>query len=270
MKKTSLLPAIMLFTGAIYLSSCSKPAAGPTGPTGPQGPAGPSMTGSISGHIDLYDEYGSQILNSKTARAVLYSSNYPSHGSALDSVYADSSGAYTFSNISTGFYTIAYKDSNTYGVQLHQNVQFIGGGTLNLDGKISQIPNFNVTTINADSVNHATMNVVMNCSVVSDIKARTLLIFASNNPVTSSNPANYLVVASQAVKANATNVVINIPLNNLYNAGMLSGSTVYFAIYGAATNFATASSYEDFNTGRNIFTAITATPFSPLPTAVLP
>jgi hypothetical protein len=270
MKKISLFAALVLFTGAIYLSSCSKPAAGPAGPTGPQGPAGPAMVGSISGHIDIYDQYGSQILNTKTAHAVLYSSSYPSHGSAIDSVYADSAGAYSFNNISTGFYTIAYRDSNTYGQQLHQNVEFIGGGTLNLDGKISQIPNFNVTVINADSVNHATMNVVMNCSVVSDIKQRTLLIFASNSAATSANPATYLVVASQNVKANVTSVVINIPLNNLYNAGMLSGSTVYFAIYGAASNFGSASSYEDFNTGRTIYTAITPTPFSPLPTAVLP
>ncbi len=262
MKKVSLLPSLMILLAAFYFSSCSKPAAGPAGP---QGPAGPSYTGTISGHIDLFDQYGSQILNSKASYAILYNSS----NAQIDSVGADSAGYYGFSNISTGFYTIAYRAPG-YGQQLRQSFQFLGGGTLNEDGKISQIPAFNIASVNADSINHATMNVVMNCSIVSDIKPRTLLIFASNNPATSANPANYLVDASQTVKANATTVVITIPLSNLYNAGMVSGSTVYFAIYGAATNYSTASSYEDFNTGRSIITAITATPFSPLPVTILP
>src|SRR6185312_15269298 len=204
-------------------------------------------------------------LNSKTANVILYNSS----NVQIDSMNADSTGRYTFSNISTGFYTLAFRDAGC-GQQLHQDFQFLGGGTLNVDGKISQVANFNITSITVDSINHASGNVVLSCAIGTNTKARTLLIFASGSSSVSSNPANYLTYVSQNVKANAATVVINFPLSNLYDAGLASGQTVYFAIYGAASNYNSSSSYEDLNTGRTIFTSLTATAYSPAPTAVLP
>src|ERR1700722_3751721 len=260
MKKTSIAIALILTTTVLLFNACTKPA---DGSTGPQGPAGPLLSGTLSGHVDLYDEYGSQILNSKTAKVTLYNSG----NAIIGSMNADSTGKYSFSNISTGIYTLAFTDSG-YGEQLHQNFQFLGGGNLNVDGKISQLPNFNITGITVDSINHATGNVVLNCSVATNTKVRTLLIFASGSASVSSDPANYLTVTNQSVKANATSIVVNIPLSNLYNAGLTSGQTVYFAIYGATSNYTTASDYEDYNTGRTIYTALSSTSFSPAPTAV--
>jgi hypothetical protein len=247
---------------ATILNSCSKPN---DGSQGPQGPSGPAYTGTLSGHVDLYDQYGSQILNSKSARVVLYNSS----NVVIDSVNADSTGAYSFSKISTGIYTLAFRDTG-YGQQLHQNFQFLGGGDLNVDGKISRIPNFNITGVTIDSINHTTGNVILTCSVNADTKTRTLLIFASGSSSVSSDPANYLAVISQTIKANATSVVIQFPLNTLYNVGLTSGSTAYFAIYGATANYSSASNYEDYTTGRTIYTALTASAFSPAPTSVLP
>jgi hypothetical protein len=254
------LPAIAI---AVMFNACSK--TGNTGPQGTQGPAGPSYTGTITGHIDLYDQYGGQILNSKTARAILYNSS----NVVIDSMNADSTGRYTFANISTGFYTLAYRDS-AYGEQLHQDFQFLGGGTLNVDGKISQIANFNITSITVDSINHATGNVVLSCAINTDTKARTLLVFASGNATVSNSPAYYLTYMSAAVKANATTVVINFPLSNLYDAGLVSGQTAYFGIYGAASNYGSSSSYEDLNTGRTVITCTSTAEFTPPPTAILP
>jgi hypothetical protein len=262
MKKNLLVTTTLMAATAILINSCSKPT---NGATGPQGPAGPSLSGVLSGHVDLYDQYGSQILNSKTARVILYNSS----NVRIDSMNADSTGKYSFSNITTGIYTLAYRDS-AYGQQLHQNFQFLGGGNLNVDGKISKLPNFNITGITIDSINHATSNVVLSCSIATDTKTRTLLIFASGSSSVSANPSNYLAVIAQNVKANGTTVTINFPLANLYNAGLNSGATVYFAIYGATANYNTASFYEDYNTGRNIYTALTSTSYSPVPTAVLP
>ncbi|HXP49258.1 MAG TPA: carboxypeptidase-like regulatory domain-containing protein, partial [Bacteroidia bacterium] len=212
MKKNLLVTTTLIAATAILINSCTKPT---NGATGPQGPAGPSLSGVLSGHVDLYDQYGSQILNSKTAKVILYNSG----NVIIASMNADSTGKYSFSNISTGIYTLAFTDSG-YGQQLHQNFQFLGGGDLNVDGKISQNPNFNITAVTVDSINHATGNVVLNCSIVTNTKVRTLLIFASGSSSVSSDPANYLTVTSQSVKANATSTVINIPLSNLYNAGL--------------------------------------------------
>jgi hypothetical protein len=263
MKKTSLSSALILISTALLFNACTK--TGTSGSQGPQGPAGPALSGTLSGHVDLYDQYGSQILNTKTANVILYNSS----NTRVDSMNADSTGKYSFSNITTGIYTLAYRNLG-YGQQLHENFQFLGGGDLNVDGKISQLPNFNITNITVDSINHATGNVVLTCSVNADTKARTLQIFASGNASVSSNPANYIAFATQSVKANAITVVINFPLSNLYNAGLASGATVYFAIYGGTANYGSASSYEDYNTGRTIYTALSSTYYSPVPTAVLP
>jgi hypothetical protein len=173
MKKTAVTALFTLSIAALFVGSCSKP---DSGATGSQGPAGPLLSGTLSGHVDLYDQYGSQVLNSKTAKVVLYNSG----GAIVNSMNADSTGKYSFSNITSGIYTLAFVDSN-YGEQLHQNFQFLGGGDLNVDGKISQIPNFNITGITIDSINHTTGNVVLTCSIVSDTKARTLLVFASGS-----------------------------------------------------------------------------------------
>ena len=254
---------LIAIIAVVSFSACSK--TGPAGPTGSQGPAGPSYTGTLSGHVDLYDQYGSQILNSKSTRVILYNSN----NMQIDSMNADSTGKYAFNSIRTGIYTLAFRDSG-YGQELHQDFQFLGGGVLNIDGKISKIPNFNITSITSDSINHTTGNVVLSCSINTDSKTRALLIFAAGNSLVSSSPVNYLTFISQNVKANVTSVVINFPLNNLYNAGLNSGSTVYFAIYGAASNYSSSSTYEDLNTGRTIINAVSPAMYSPVPSAVLP
>ena len=46
--------------------------------------------------------------------------------------------------------------------------------------------------------------------------------------------------------------------NDLIALGLSSGQPVYFACHGAAMNFNNSSSYEDLNTGRTVFTAISA------------
>ena len=76
------------------LSSCSKK--GDTGPAGPAGPAGPTYTGAISGHVSLFDQYGSKVLNGLTS--VQLSLN----GAAATN--PDATGYYIYGGIATGVY----------------------------------------------------------------------------------------------------------------------------------------------------------------------
>ena len=254
----------LLITTTLLFNGCTK--TGPQGPQGTQGNAGPSLTGSITGHFILYDQYGSvQSVSKAGASVVLYNAN----NQVLDSINPDTAGLYTINNVSTGIYTLAFSDTN-YGQELHQDLEFTGGGTLNVDGKMSVIPNFNITGITADSVNHTAQVIIISCTVTSDTRQRTLLTFVGTTASVSSNPANYLVAVPQNIKANQTTVTIVIPLGTLYSAGFSSGSTAYFAIYGAAGNYNNSSSYEDYVTTRTIYNAITATGYSPLPSLVLP
>ena len=248
---------LFVLAGVLLATACTK--TGPQGPAGATGSAGPVLTGTISGHVILYDTYGSVIGASKAgARVVLYNSN----NTVVDSLNADSTGFYSIPNVSTGIYMLAFRDTN-FGQELHQNLEFTGGGTLNVDGKMSRIPTFNITSVNADSVNHTLQTVVINCSITSYPRQRTLLVFIGATGYTSSLPSTYLMTVAQNVAAGKSAVTINIPLGALYSAGFNSGATAWFAIYGAASNYNGSSSYEDYNTTRNIYNAITTVPYSP-------
>jgi hypothetical protein len=48
--------------------------------------------------------------------------------------------------------------------------------------------------------------------------------------------------------------------NDIHDLGITTGSTLYFAMYGAATTFASASNYQDLATGRTVYNAISTTP----------
>src|SRR5690348_8523146 len=103
MKKLQVL--ILALSSAVLFNGCTK--TGPTGPAGANGstgPAGPILTGTITGHVILYDQYGSILAASKAgARVVLYNSS----NTVVDSLNADAAGLYTISNVSTGIYTLA-------------------------------------------------------------------------------------------------------------------------------------------------------------------
>ncbi len=261
MKKLQIF--LLALVSAALFNACTK--TGPTGPAGSTGPAGPVLTGTVSGHVILYDIYGGILGESKAgAKALLYNSS----NVVVDSVNCDSTGSYTINSVSTGIYTLAFKDTN-FGQELHEDLEFTGGGTLNVDGKMSRVPNFNITGINADSINHTTQMAVINCAVTSSVRLRTIVIFIGNSASVSSNPANYLISVSANIAINKSNVVVNIPLGTLYSAGFNSGSSAYFAIYGAAVNYSSTSSYEDYNTTRNIYNAITPTSYAPF-SLVLP
>jgi hypothetical protein len=232
----------------LMLNACKKDPE--QGPTGPQGPSGTMLTGNLKGHIFLYDQYGSPIL---TGLANIKDSMDGTTKFAL----TDSAGKYIFPGLITGNYNFTVIKSG-YGMSKVQNMSFLGGGDINRDIKISQIPSFNATSATAT----ATADVSISINYISDTRSRTFLVFVGKTASVSSLPANYLDVYTITAKAGTiTNTpALVIPAGDLYNLGISSGSTAYFAIYGAASNYTASSTFEDLTTGRSVYNAVSTTP----------
>ena len=232
-----------------FTFSCKKEI---TGPQGPAGPAGPSLTGNISGYVWLYDQYGTRLYSNLNGINVTLNNTVISH--------VDSTGKYSFNGVLTGIYNINATDS-LCGSELAPQFQFIGGGNVDKDFKLSQIPTFTLSSCTAvDTVVNTINYVKVKGTLLSDSRARMVAVFISASSSVSSAPANYILVYSKQVSANATSFNILIPSTDLYAAGITSASTAFFAAYPAAINFSTSSTYEDFATGRTFFNAVGPSP----------
>jgi hypothetical protein len=241
MKRTLTLVFAATF---LLFSGCKKE----TGPTGPQGPAGPALTGSLFGFIDLLDQYGNkQIAHNDSILVSLDGTG--------KTTYSDVNGKYRFDSLSTGVYNLTFSKAG-YGNMRLLTQQFTGGGDVDRDTKMSAIPNFSVSALN---VTVDTANVILSGSLSqSDTRLRTSVVFLGTGPA-SSDPSNYaLLYSKQTTNGNLNGFTIKIPLSDLQNAGFASGTTLYFAAYGASASFVSSSFYEDFSTGRNYFNALSS------------
>jgi hypothetical protein len=252
--------SILLAIAILGISCIKGPtgATGNTGNTGPQGPQGPSYTGVISGHVTLYDQYGSKIESG-------YGTATLSLNGGLTTV-PDGSGYYIFPNDTSGKYDITATNPG-FGTTKVQNM-FLLKDTLTRDIKMAAIPNFApISVTHATSVFPAGDSLVMTFNY--DMRVRSLLVLVNSNRNIDGMPANYNLAYTKTVTTHpGTTPVIPllIPFADLYNAGFLSGTTIYFKVYGYVVN--DYSLYEDFSTGKNVYTAISAT--AVIDSAVLP
>lgn len=245
--------AVATFGVLAFASSCTKK--GDTGPAGATGPAGPSYTGAISGHVDLYDQYGSKVLTGLSSVQVSLDG-----GSTQN---ATSAGYYMFSNVKTGSYTLSATNSG-YGATQVTNFQFLSD-TLNRDLKMSAIPNFSPATFDVYPTAAGTGDsLVMTFST--DTRLRNAIVFINSTSAVNGQPANYLLAYTKNIGANVPRAVIIIPKQDLINAGLASGATYYLAAYGYVIS--DASAYEDYSTGKTVYNAISSTPLTA--TAVVP
>jgi len=254
MKNTKFYFTIMFIaTSIVFINGCKK---GDTGPAGATGPAGPSLQGTLVGHITLADQYGTSVFTGLKNISV-------SIDNTSMATTTDSAGKYSFSNLNTGNYSLTVNKDTTYGIIKAPNFQFVGGGILNHDAKMSQIPVFPLSSAVAVDTTTASGNYIkIRGSVTADTKARKAVVFVGTFLGISSNPANYLSYYSININANATTFSLLISTNDFYDMGMSSGATAYFAVYPASSLFASTSVYEDFNTGRLVFTSIGKTAIS--------
>jgi len=207
-----------------------------------------SYTGDISGHVSLYDQYGSKVLtglSSVTVTAV-----------GGPSVSPDATGYYVFYNASTGVYDFTASDSG-YAYTQTNNFQYLGD-TLNKDIKMSAIPDFSPTGYTADTALGALSADSVVLTFNADTRARNCILFVNNATTVGNVPANYLLVYTKAIAANQTKVTISIPSGDLTDAGIAPGSTIYCAAYGYVVG--DVSVYEDQTTGKNVYNAVSSTP----------
>ncbi len=232
-----------------FTTSCSK-----NGSTGPAGPAGPSYTGAISGHVALYDQYGSRVLTGlNTAQLQL-------DGAAA--ISPDATGYYYYGNIKTGGHNIVATAAG-YASTRTNNFQFLSD-TLNRDIKLSAIPNFSpASVVSYSNVGSSGDSVIVNFAP--DTRVREMILFVNTNSTVNGQPGNYLVVYPKAIPANATKVTISIPASDLYDAGITSGTTIYLAAYGYVVT--DGSAYEDITTGKIVYNAVSASPVTATATA---
>jgi len=241
--------SLIIISSILLISSCAK-----EGPSGPQGIAGPSYTGTISGHVSLYDQYGNKILNNLDSVAISLGSN--SVPGIDDTVSRpNSAGYYIYNSIVTGQYYITAFDTSYgipgsgYGATIN-NFEFVSGN-LNMDIKLSAIPTFSLSfTAYQDTITQND-SLVINCTA--DEQVRSCLIFVTSTPSFAAGE-NYILSYTKNIPANSTQLSVVINGQELYDAGLVHDSKVYYTVFSHALN--DQSPYEDPTTGRTVYTAV--------------
>jgi hypothetical protein len=263
------MKAKILFINAmamiLSMSSCKKEAGpagstGATGAQGSQGPSGPVLTGNLKGYVNHFDVSGTKLTSGLAGDTLTID------GTTTMTV-TDATGAYTFSNLTTGVYNLTVTRTG-YGTTKIQSLQFTGGGDLYRNANISKMPTNNVTTFMAydttiNSVNH----IRVRGTLPSSTDDQTIMIFVGNPGSSTVSSAIANEISTYAININAGLPITagtvkyskNIPTSELYDLGYVSGNTVYLAAYtiGGNTN---ASAYVDLPTNKPIYTALGGAP----------
>jgi hypothetical protein len=168
----------------------------------------------------------------------------------------DSTGIYQFTAIGTvalvtGVYVISATDS-LYASTSKNNIQLIGGN-LNVDLKLSAIPDSFVYTFNAyHEIGSANDSLVL--TFKPDSRLRSCILFANKIALAGNAPANYLWSKVLNIAPNVSQLYFLVPAQDLTNVGLLTGAKVYYATYSYVVN--DGSAYEDFATGKMVFNAV--------------
>jgi hypothetical protein len=225
---------------AFVFTACSK---------GDKGDPGPSFSGAISGHVMLYDQYGTKVNTDLSGIQVTLSNS-------STVVTTDVNGYYIFTGVSTRDYTIMVHDPNTspyaYGDNVAVNFQYLAD-TLIKDIKLSAIPSFSPSAMTA-TLSSVTGNDSLVFSITPDSRVRDIIVFVNNTSTVNNLPANYLLTYVKAVPANASVVSLLVPANDLHDQGINTGSTAYFAAYGYPVS--DESVYEDITSGKSVYNAL--------------
>ena len=106
---------------------------------GDPGPAGPTLSGNITGRVNLYADNGSRLLDQSGMQLSI-------DGSSLSCVTSPD-GSWQLTGVSAGIYTLVFSKAG-FMTKKVSNIQFVGGGTY-FFGFISfaQIPPLSVTRL---------------------------------------------------------------------------------------------------------------------------
>jgi len=173
-----------------------------------------------------------------------------------DTAYTDSTGRYQFNNLTTGIYNMTFSKSGYGGVK-PAAMQFTGGGTLyHANVNLSAIPNFSVISMR-DSVN-TTSAFITDSVAATDTRVRSVVLYVGASSSVSSTSYLGIYTKNIGVTANSYTAQLTIPYSDFTDMGFVSGQRISFITYGVNANYPNSSSYEDFSTGRTIFSALSA------------
>jgi hypothetical protein len=239
MKKAFIIP--LLFVALMAgISSCSK--------TGPAGPAGPLSTGTLTGYITIYDQYGFKVPGDLSGVSVSIT------GIAGDTSTTNAAGLYTINNLKTGVYNLVYARAGC-GTVLANDYGFLGGGTIYRNQAMSFIPTFSLFYVDDTTETYLSDTGVLIRGIDTIYgAARQYIIFGSNLAGVSSTPGTYQYnSAVQTIKAGAGTFSAFLTSQELADAGLTTGTVADFVVYPYATNQPT---YIDPATGKTVYTAL--------------
>jgi hypothetical protein len=262
MKKRTILFVSILITGVLSFTSCTKNGAegppGQNGANGTNGTNGTGLYGNITGNVIITNQFGIAVTNDYTAGYIKLVNS--TSNAKVDSVVANSSGVYSIDSIPSGTYNMICVYPG-YGMSETLNI-VMTGGTRPYDIKLAAIPDFNVSTA-LDSIWNGVIKrdsgyvYIAGTITANDTSARTILVFVGNSSSVSSAPGAYNFVANLTIPPNASTYALTISLNTFYINGLEPNSTAYFAIYGAANNYAYGD-YTNYTYGQIVYTAISS------------
>jgi hypothetical protein len=220
---------------------------------GCRGPTGPALTGTWSGFVHLYDEFGVPL---KSDSGITVSALPTATISTTNDV-----GAYSFVNIPTGTYSLQYYAS-TFGTYADLEIQFVGGGTVNLPVVNLGQHSIGVITGLAMTPNAAGDTILATGSITPPPPggSRYVRLFYSNANTVGSNVTLWSVTGPVfghpygVSNGTFAIVVTGQDLQALRNA-FPSGTTVYVIAYGESYY---ENSYTDGDTGRQVYPNVCA------------
>jgi len=233
----------------IAIAGCKKPKDGATGPAGATGPNGPSLSGTLEGYVDLFDQYGSLMSNASGVYITIAGKT------GTDST---SAGGMFTKSLSTGTYELDLAKTG-YGSLKVPSLNFVGGGTQYIAGhlQLTQPASFSLSTATSATVTVGGASAVSVTVTPSstDTKARKVICFLSTSSSVSYAPSSYVGTVLINIPANATTGSGNITTAVANSIGITTGTTMYVAAYPISVSNG-ASTYGDIATGKTVYNNI--------------
>jgi hypothetical protein len=242
---------LLATTAVVVLSAC-------------KGPAGPPLSGSWSGFLYLHDEYGAPLVSDSDITVTLLPTT--------DTSITGAAGAYSFSTIDVGVYTLRYSGPGI-GTYIAANQQFVGGGTVNIPGvnlgQISTgvIAGFAMTPSASGDTILATGSI---SAPPAGVSRYVRLFYSSASNVGAGLGAWTVTGPASGSPYGVSTAAFTIPVTGqdllLLRRAFASGKTVNVIAY-AESYF--ENSYTDATTGKPVFPNVSAKP-SNVTTFVMP
>lgn len=216
---------------------------------GGRGPAGPILTGTRTGVVYLFDQFGG-------ALALDSGMTVTANPGDISSV-SNNAGQYSLAGLETGVYTISFT-ANGFGTFLQPRVGFVGGGTGQVAPiDLSQKSTASITGVAATpNVTGDTILITGNMNSLPLGAARSIRLFFSTSPTPAATIGQYTVTTLKTGFSTTpfTYRLTGADLESLRN-NFSAGSTVNLAAYGDSFY---ENSYEDSTSGQTVYPNLSA------------